>query len=186
MDDELGYRILQTSDLTPPEFAHYHHDIEVAEETLSLTSRLVTRTRSLLDGLATSPEISGGSGTEFAPESVRLDSVSSSHRLWMSQLVSDLAVIPPFDQRLFLEYESVVREMVVADDYVEACIVAAQEAEVAQSGQSGRQTRNSQRLKAGFYRYLDLAPERKDWLVGRAFGGRAVEIAIGPYQPSST
>jgi len=188
VDDELGYRILPTGDLTPPEFAHYRHDIEVAEETLSLTLRLFTRTQLLLDGLGTSPGIPGGSGsgTEFALGNVQLNLASSRHRLWMDQLASDLAVIPPFDQRLFLEYESVVREMVVADDYVEACIVAAQEAEVAQSGQSGRQTRNSQRLKAGFYRYLDLTPERKDWLVRRAFGGRTVEIAIGQHQPSSS
>ena len=178
MDDELGYKILPTGDLTPQEFAHYHHDIEVAEEALSLTSQLFNHTHSLLDDSATSP---GGSnsGTEFAPENVRLDLTSSSHRLWMNQLAGDLAVTPPFDQRLFLEYESVVREMIVADDYVEACIVAAQEAEVAQGGQSGRQTRNSQRLKAGFYRYLDLTPEQKDWLVERAFGGRTAENAIG-------
>ena len=188
MDDELGYKILSTSDLTPPEFAHYHHDIEVAEETLSLTSRLFTRTHPPSDGLATSPEISRGSNSEtgFALENVQLDLASSGHRLWMNQLASDLSVIPPFDRRLFLEYESVVREMVVADDYVEACIVAAQEAEAAQNGQSGRQTRNSQRLKAGFYRYLDLVPERKDWLVGRAFGARTVGITDGQYQPSST
>ena len=188
MDDELGYKILPTGDLAPPEFAHYHHDIEVAEATLSSTSQLFTRTHSLLHGLAKSPEISGGSDSEtgFALENVQLGLASSSHRLWMNQLVNDLSVIPPFDRRLFLEYESVVREMVVADDYVEACIVAAQEAEAARSGLSGRQTRNSQRLKAGFSRYLDLVPERKDWLVGRAFGGRTVEIAVGQYQPSST
>ena len=88
----------------------------------------------------------------------------------MTQLADDLAVTPPFDQRLFLEYESVVREMVVADDYVEACIVAAQEAEAAQNSKHGRQTRNSQRLKSGFYRYLDLEPDRKSWLVKGAFG----------------
>lgn len=92
----------------------------------------------------------------------------------MNQLATDLSVIPPFNQRLFLEYESVVREMVVADDHVEACIAAAQEAEAAQCGQSGRQTRNSQRLKAGFYRYLDLEPDRKNWLVRTAFGGRTI------------
>jgi hypothetical protein len=91
----------------------------------------------------------------------------------MNQLATDLLVIPPFDQRLFLEYESVVREMVLADDYVEACIVAAQEAEAAQCGQSGRQTRNSQRMRAGFYRYLDLGRDRKDWLVGAGFDGGA-------------
>jgi len=111
---------------------------------------------------------------ESALESVQLDMASSNHRLWMNQLASDLSVIPPFNQRLFLEYESVVREMVFADDYVEASIAAAQEAEAAQNGQSGRQTRNSQKLKAGFYRYLDLEPYRKEWLVGRAFGGRTV------------
>ena len=176
MDDELGYRILPTGDLTPPEFAHYHHDIEVAEEILSLTSRLFTHTHSLLDTLATRPDIPGGSdsGSGFTPGNVQLDLRSSNHRLWMSQLATDLSVIPPFDQRLFLEYESVVREMVVADDYVEACIVAAKEAEAARCGQSGRQTRNSQRLKAGYYRYLDLRPERKDWLVRTRFGGRMV------------
>ena len=87
----------------------------------------------------------------------------------MNQLATDLSVIPPFNQRLFLEYESVVREMVAADDCIEAGI--AREAEAAQSG---RQTRNSQRLKAGFYRYLDLEPDRKDWLVTTAFGGRTI------------
>jgi hypothetical protein len=118
------------------------------------------------------PESPGGSnsGTEFAPENVRLDVASTRHRLWVNRLASDLAVTPPFDQRLFLEYESVAREMVVADDYVEACIVAAQEAEAAQNAKAGRQTRNSQRLKSGFYRYLDLEPDRKDWLVKGAFG----------------
>lgn len=175
MDDELGYKILPTGDLTPPEFIHYHQDIEVAEEILSLTSRLFTRTHSLSDALATGPENLGGSssGTGFTLENFQLDLTSSNHRLWMNQLANDLAVVPPFDQRLFLEYESVVREMVVADDYVEACIAAAQEAEAAQAGQSGRQTRNSQKLRAGYYRYLDLEPDRKGWLVGRAFGGWA-------------
>ena len=92
----------------------------------------------------------------------------------MNQLATDLSVIPPFNQRLFLEYESVVREMIAADDYVEACIAAAQETEAAQCGQSGRQTRNSQRLKAGFYRYLELEPDRKNWLVKTAFSGRTI------------
>jgi hypothetical protein len=92
----------------------------------------------------------------------------------MNQLAIDLSVIPPFNQRLFLEYESVVREMVVADDYVEGSIAAAQKAEAAQCGNSGRQTRNSQRLKVGFYRYLDLEPDRKKWLVRTGFGGRAI------------
>lgn len=92
----------------------------------------------------------------------------------MNQLATDLSVIPPFNQRLFLEYESVVREMVVVDDHVEACIAAAQESEAAQCRQSGRQTRNSQRLKAGFYRYLDLGPDRKGWLVRTTFGGRTI------------
>ena len=176
MDDELGYKILPTGDLTPPEFTHYHHDIEVAEETLSLTSRLFIRAHSPLDALATSPENPGGSnsGTGFTLENVRLDSASSNHRSWMNQLASDLGVIPPFDQRLFLEYESVVRDMIVADDYVEARIAAAQEAEASQNGQSGRQTRNSQKLRVGYYRYLDLEPDRKEWLVRRAFGGRTV------------
>ena len=162
--------------MAPSEFTHYHHDIEVAEEILSLTSRLSSRAHPLLNTSATSPENSGGfdSGTEFALENVQLGLAFSNHRLWMNRLASDLAVIPPFDQRLFLEYESVVREMVVADDYIEACIAAAQEAETAQNGQSGRQTRNSQRLKAGFCRYLGLEPNRKDWLVRRAFGERAV------------
>lgn len=172
MDDELGYKILPTGDLTPPEFAHYHHDVEVAEEILSLTSRLFIRTHSL----ATNLEPLGGSdsGAEFTFDNVQLNLASSNHRLWVNQLATDLSVIPPFDQRLFLEYESVVREMVVADDYVEASIAAAQEDEAAQCGQSRRQMRGSQRLKARYYRYLDLRPERKDWLVRTAFGGRMV------------
>ena len=139
-------------------------------------SRLSNRALARLDILGTSPSLSGGStsGTEYALESVQLNLASSNHRLWMNQLANDLSVIPPFNHRLFLEYESVVREMIVADDYVEARIVAAQEAEAAQNGQPGRQTRNSQRLKAGFYRYLDLEPSRKEWLIRRAFDGRTV------------
>lgn len=171
MDDELGYKILPTGDLALPEFAHYHHDIEVAEETLSLTSWLASSAHPLLD---TSPEDPGGSnsGTGFALGNAQLDFTSSNHRLWMNRLAADLLVIPPFDQRLFLEYESVVREMVVADDCVEACIAAAKEAEAAQCGQSGRQTRNSQRMRAGYHRYLDLELDRRDWLVRTGFGGR--------------
>jgi hypothetical protein len=92
----------------------------------------------------------------------------------MCQLATDLSVIPPFDQRLFLEYESVVREMVVADEHTEASIAASQETEAAQGGQSRRQTRHRQRLKAGFYKYLDLGPGRKEWLVGTGFGGRTI------------
>ena len=164
--------------MTPPEFTHYHHDIEVADETLSLTSRLFSRAHSLLDSLATSPENFRGSdsGTGFALGNVQLEFASSNHRVRMNQLATDLSVIPPFDQRVFLEYESVVREMVVADDNVEACILAAKEAEAAQHGQSGRQTRNSQsqRLKVGYYRYLDLESDRKEWLLKTAFGGRLV------------
>ena len=129
-----------------------------------------------LDTLATSPENLGRfhSETGLVLGNDQMDLLSSKHKSWMNQLATDLSVIPPFDQRLFLEYESVVREMVAADDNVEACIIAAQEAEAAQCGQSGRQTRNSQRLKAGFYRYLDLERDRKDWLTGTAFGGRSV------------
>lgn len=176
MDDELGYKILPTGDLTPQEFAHYYHDVEVAEEILSLTSWLSSRSHPPLGTLATSPEDPGGSnsGTGFALCNAQLDFASSSHRLRMNQLATDLLVIPPFDQRLFVEYESVVREMVVTDDCVEACIAAAQEAEVAQYGQSRRQTRNSQRMKAGYYRYLDLERDQKDWLVRTGFGGRTV------------
>jgi len=88
----------------------------------------------------------------------------------MNRLAGDLSVIPPFDQRLFLDYESVMREMVVADDYVEACIAAARETEAAQHEQSKRQTRNSQRLGVGYYRYLGLGLDRRDWLVGSSFG----------------
>lgn len=176
VDDELGYKILPTGDLTPPEFTHYHHDIELAEEVLSLTSKLSNRARSQLETLTTSSENHRGSDSEmrFSFENAKLDSKSSDHRSWMSQLAADLSVIPPFDQRLFLEYESVVREMVVADNYVEASIANAQEAEAAQCGQSGRQTRKSQRLKVGFYRYLDLQSDRRDWLVSTAFGGRTI------------
>ena len=110
----------------------------------------------------------------FVLGNAQLELASSNRRFWMNQLAADLSVIPPLDHRLFLEYESVVREMVVADDKLEACIHAAQEAETAQHGQSGRQTRNSQsqRLKVGYYRYLDLESDRKDWLVRATFGGR--------------
>ena len=172
-DKELGYRILPTGELTPQEFAYYHHDLEVAEETLSLASQLFSHTP-LLDTLATSPENPGGSGpgVEFALGNARLNLESSDHILSMNQLATDLSVIPPFDRRLFLEYESVVREMVVADDDAEARILAATEAEAAQCAQSGRQTRKSQRLKAGYYRYLDLKPDRREWLVKTVFGRR--------------
>jgi hypothetical protein len=175
-DDELGYKILPTGELTPPEFTYYHHDVELAEEVLSLTSKLSSCARSLFGTWTTGLESPKGSGSEkkFALENARLGLTSSSHRSWMYQLAADLAVIPPFDQRLFLEYESVVREMVIADDYVEARIANALEAEAAQCGQFGRQTRSSQRLKVGFYRYLDLQPDRKDWLARTAFGGRAI------------
>ena len=170
-DDELGYTILPTGDLTSPEFTHCHHDVELAKEILSLTARLSSRAHS-----TKSSEIPGGSSSDtgLALGDVHLDLTSSNHRLWMNRLATDLSVIPPFNQRLFLEYESVVREMIVADDYVEASIAAAQVAEAAECGQSGRQTRNSQRLKAGFYRYLDLVPDRKNWLVRTAFGGRTI------------
>lgn len=147
----------------------------MAEETLSLTSRLFNHTQ-LLDTMTTSSDDPAGPGpvVGFALGNVQLGLTSSGHRTWMNQLATDLSVIPPFDRRLFLEYESVVREMVVADDNVEACIRAAQEAEASQSAQPRRQTRNSQRLKVGFYRYLDLEPDRKDWLVKTGFGGRSV------------
>jgi len=153
---------------------HYHHDLEVAEETLSLASQLFSHT-TLSDAFATSPEDPGGSnpGVEFALRNARLDLESSDHRLWMSQLALDLSVIPLFDQRLFLEYESVVREMVVADDDAEERIRAATEAEAAQYSQSGRPMRKSQRLKAGYYRYLDLERDTKERLVRTAFGGRS-------------
>lgn len=92
----------------------------------------------------------------------------------MYQLASDLSVTAPFDQRLFLEYESVVREMVLADDYVESCIASAQEAEAAEGGQFKRMTRNSQKMKVGFDRYLSLQSDRRKWLARTAFGGRAI------------
>jgi hypothetical protein len=112
-------------------------------------------------------------GTGFAFGNAQLDLTASNHRLRMNQLATDLSVIPPFGRRLFLEYESVVREMVIADDNMEACILAAQEAEAAHHG---RQTRSgqSQRLRAGYYRYLDLEPDRKDRLIKAAFGERSV------------
>ena len=172
-DSELGWKLVPTDNLAPPEFAHYYHDLEVAEETLALTSRLFSHT-TLLDTLVTSPETTGGSspGVEFALGNARLDLESSDHRLWMSQLATDLSVIPLFDQRLFLEYESVVREMVVASNNAEARALAATKAEAAQYAQLGKQMRKSQRLK-GHYQYLNLEADRKDWLVGRAFGGRS-------------
>ena len=132
--------------------------------------------RALSGALIKDSEIPGGPSSEtgLVLESGRLELTSSNHRLWMNQLATDLSVIPPFNQRLFLEYESVVREMVVADNDVEARIAAVQEAEAAQCGQSGRRTRNSQKLRAGFYRYLELEPGRKNWLVRTAFGGRTI------------
>ena len=89
----------------------------------------------------------------------------------MDQLATDLSVIPHSDQRLFLEYESVVREMVVADNNVEARISAARGAEVAQYAQLGKYMRKSQRLGVGYYRYLDLEQDRRDQLVETTYGG---------------
>lgn len=138
-----------------------------------MTSRLFSHA-ALLGTLATSPENPGGSGPEvgFALGNPKLESQSSDHREWMGELANDLSVIPHSGQRLFLEYESVVREMVVADDKVEARIEAAKEAEAAQYAQLGKHMRKSQRLGVGYYRYLDLERERRECLVESAFGGR--------------
>ena len=173
MDEELGHKVLPTGELTPPEFAHYYHDLEVAEETLSLTSRLFNHT-TLSDTLATSLENLGGSspGVEFALGNPWLSSVSSDHRDWIGQMSTDLSMITHSEQQLFLEYESVVREMVVADNNMEARINVAKEAEAALYAELGKQMRKSQRLGAGYYRYLNLEQDRRDWLVKTAFGGR--------------
>ena len=138
-----------------------------------MTSQLFSHT-SPLDTLATSPENPGGPSpeVEFALGNPRLNSVSSDHKDQMDQLATDLSVTPRSDQLLFLEYESVVREMVVADNNVEARINAAKEIEAAQYAQLGKHMRKSQRLGVGYYRYLDLEQERREWLVERAFGGR--------------
>lgn len=129
-----------------------------------------------MDAPTTSLENPGRSGSETGSplENLQLDSVASDHKLRMNQLATDLSVIPPFDQRLFLDYESVMREMVAADDGSEARIAASQEAEVSQYGRSRSQTKERQRLKAGFYRYLSLEPDRRDWLVRSTFGGRTI------------
>ena len=123
---------------------------------------------SLFDISATSPENARGTSSEigFALKNVQLELESSDHRLRMTQLATDLSVIPPFDQRLFLEYESVVREVVVAGNCAEASVAATQEC---QCGQPRRQKRNQQRSKAGFCSHLDLKQGRREWLVKRAF-----------------
>ena len=133
-----------------------------------MTSRLSSHT-TLLGTLGTSPENPGGS---FALWNPRLNSVSSDHRDWIGQISTDLSVTPHSEQLLFLEYESVVREMVAADNNVEARIDAAKETEAAQYAQLGKHMRKSQRLGVGYYRYLDLEQDRRDWLVKTAFGGR--------------
>jgi hypothetical protein len=124
---------------------------------------------SLFDISATSPENARGTSSEtgFALENVQLELESSDHRSQITQLATDLSVIPPFNQRLFLEYESVVREVVVAGNRVEASAAAA--AYECECGQPRRQKRNQQGLKAGFCRHLNLEPDRKKWLVKRAF-----------------
>ena len=123
---------------------------------------------SLFDISATSPENARGTSSEtgFALKNVQLELESLDHRSQMAQLATDLSVIPPFNQRLFLEYESVVREVVVAGDCVEAKVAATRECEC---GQPRRQMRNQQRSKAGFCRHLDLGEDWKEWLVKRAF-----------------
>ena len=123
---------------------------------------------SLFDISATSPENARGTSSEtgFALKNVQLELESLDHRSQMAQLATDLSVIPPFNQRLFLEYESVVREVVVAGICAEVNDAATQECEC---GQPRRQKRNQPRSKAGFCRHLDLEQDRKKWLVKGAF-----------------
>ena len=170
-DDERGYTILPAGDLTPPELTYYRHDIELAQEALSLTSRLSNRMHSLFDISATSPENAPGtiSETEFALKNVELELASSNYRSWMTHLATDLSVIPPFNQRLFLDYESMVREVTIAGNSAGTSV-----ATECKCGRLRMQTRSRKRvkiLKDGFCRHLDLKPDRNYWLVRTAFGG---------------
>ena len=125
---------------------------------------------SLFDISATSPENAPWTGSEigFTLKNVQLELASSNHRLWMTHLAIDLSVIPPYNQRLFLEYESMVREVAVAGNRVGESVVRG-----CRCGQPRRQTRSWQSLKMlkdGFCRHLDLDPDQKYWLVETAFG----------------